>query len=45
MNPKIFPICLMTLNLCAAISYLLNGDIKHCIYWLAALVLTACVTF
>lgn len=42
---KIFPIMLMTLNLCASVTYFYNGDIKHGIYWISAFVLTACVTF
>jgi hypothetical protein len=42
---KLFPIILMCLNLCASASYFYKGDIKHGIYWLAAFVLTGCVTF
>jgi hypothetical protein len=45
MNPKIFPIIMMVLNLMAAISYLVKGDIRHTIYWVAACVLTASITF
>lgn len=39
-----FPYTLAFLDLCAAIVYLANGDIKHCIYWLAAMTLTITVT-
>jgi hypothetical protein len=42
---RVFPICLITLNLCASVTYLIGGDIKRSIYWIAAAVLTACVTF
>ena len=42
---NLFPILLMTLNVCASVTYFLSGDIKRGIYWIAACVLTACVTF
>lgn len=42
---KLFPTVLIILDLCAAITYLCNGDIKKVIYWLAAAVLTICVTY
>lgn len=42
---QIFPAILMLLDLGAGIVYLMGGDIKRAIYWWAALVLTACVTF
>lgn len=41
----VFPIILIVLDLWAALVYGLCGDIKHAIYWIAAAVLTACVTF
>lgn len=45
MNPKVFPSTLIILDVCAAISYGANGDIRRFIYWIAAAVLTASVTF
>lgn len=44
-HPQAFPICLITLNLCASATYALHGDYKRMIYWVAAAVLTSCVTF
>jgi hypothetical protein len=45
MNPKIFPVIMMALNICASVSYFAIGDIKHGVYWIAAAVLTFCITF
>ena len=45
MNPIIFPTILMALDFAAAIVYLSKGDLRHCIYWTAAGILTASVTF
>ena len=42
---QIMPLTLMTLDFIAAIGYAVNGDIRRVIYWLAAAVLTASVTF
>lgn len=42
---KLLPILLIIIDFCAAIVYLIKGDIKHGIYWIAAGVLTCCVTF
>lgn len=41
----IFPSMLIGLNLSAALVYAVHGDLRHCIYWAAAAVLTASVTF
>lgn len=41
----VFPAILMSLDLGAGIVYLINGDIKRFIYWIAAATLTATVTF
>jgi len=41
----IFPTLLMVLDAGASLVYFAKGDVKHGIYWIAALVLTACVTF
>jgi hypothetical protein len=42
---KLFPALLIILDICAAIGYVPGGDWRRVIYWLAAAVLTACVTF
>lgn len=42
---KFFPVILILLNICAAGTYLFASDWKRAIYWIAAAVLTACVTF
>jgi hypothetical protein len=42
---KLFPVVLIFLDLAAAAVYLCNKDIKHAIYWTAAAILTASVTF
>lgn len=41
----IFPCVLMALDLAAAIVYGCNGDFKKVVYWSAAAVLNAAVTF
>lgn len=41
---QLTPFITITLNLISAVVYLVNGDIKHCIYWISAAVLTICVT-
>lgn len=43
-STKTFPIILATLDLFAASVYLFHGDIKHGVYWLAAMTLTITVT-
>lgn len=42
---KIFPTILLVLDVCAAIVYAFSGDVRHTVYWLAAALLTACVTY
>ncbi len=42
---KIFPIALIILDLGAAVIYAWNQDWRHVIYWCAAAILTATVTF
>ena len=41
----IFPLILILLDVCAAAVYGFGGDWKKTIYWLAAAVLNAAVTF
>jgi Cdc6-like AAA superfamily ATPase len=45
MNPKFFPTVLIILDLAAAGVYLSHGDVRRLIYWSAAAVLTATVTY
>ena len=45
MNSLIFPTVLIALDIGAAIVYLCHQDIRHFIYWIAAAVLTAAVTY
>jgi len=42
---KLFPTLLMLLSVCAAVGYVPTGDWRRVIYWLAAAVLTAVVTW
>ena len=42
---QIFPLILITLDLCASAGYAFSGDWRRVVYWLAAAVLTATVTF
>lgn len=42
---KWFPITLMVLDVAAAVAYAFDGDFRRAIYWTAAAVLTATVTF
>ena len=41
----IFPICLMMLDIGAGVMCAIGGDYKKLIYWIAAAVLNAAVTF
>lgn len=45
MNAKLVPCVLLALNLVASAVYAYHGDVRHTIYWLAAAVITASVTF
>ena len=45
MNPKLFPTILIFLDLAASLVYVSGGDIRRCVYWFAAAVLTYCVTY
>ncbi len=42
---KVFPFVLMALDVCAAVGYACQGDVRRMVYWIAAAVLTATVTF
>lgn len=41
----IFPVLLMLLDVGAAVMYGIQGDVRKVIYWVAAAVLNAAVTF
>ncbi len=41
----LFPSILIALDIAAAIVYAVSGDLKRAIYWIAAAILTACVTY
>ncbi len=41
----VFPSLLILLDVTAAVVYLWYGDVRHTVYWFAAAVLTASVTF
>lgn len=45
MIEKLFPTVLMVLDVLAGVVYLCHGDVKRCVYWLAAATLTATVTY
>jgi hypothetical protein len=42
---RVFPSILIALDCAAAAVYACCGDVRRCIYWLAAATLTATVTF
>ncbi len=44
-SPNFFPAVLMLLDICAAVVYMREKDMRKVIYWLAAAVLNAAVTF
>lgn len=42
---KLFPTLLIVLDICAALAYVPAGDWRRVVYWLAAAILTTCVTY
>jgi len=42
---KILPTVLIVIDICASVPYAFAGDWRRTIYWLAAAILTACVTY
>lgn len=44
-NPKVLPTVMFTLSVLASGVYAFNKDWRHAIYWAAAAVITASVTF
>lgn len=45
MNPKLLPTVMIVLNVLAGLVYAANKDFRHSVYWFAAAVLTAAVTY
>ena len=45
MLAKILPTVLIVIDVASGIIYACHGDIKRCVYWLAAATLTATVTY
>jgi uncharacterized membrane protein len=41
----VFPVLLLALQVAAGVAYGLDGDWRRCVYWGAAAVLTAAVSF
>jgi len=44
MNEKIFPTVLIALDFLAGVVYATHGDVRRCVYWIAAAVLTITVS-
>lgn len=44
-DPRVFPSLLIALDVGAGIVYACHGDLRRMIYWFAAAVLTATVTY
>lgn len=45
MNERLFPTLLIILDICAGLCYVPLEDWRKVIYWFAAAILTACVTY
>lgn len=44
-DQRFFPTVLIALDICAAARYAADGDVRRIVYWLAAAILTASVTY
>lgn len=44
-NPKLLPCVMIAISAMSSLVYAINKDVRHAIYWAAAAVLTASVTF
>ena len=42
---QVFPAALIVLDVAAAVVYAVDGDVRRVVYWLAAAVLTAAVSW
>jgi len=45
LSTRFFPSILIALDILSAVRYAVAGDLRHCLYWIAAATLTATVTF
>jgi hypothetical protein len=45
MSERLFPLAMIALSLVAGVIYAWHGDVRRCVYFLAAAVLTASVVF
>jgi hypothetical protein len=45
MNPRFFPTVMMALDIATSAVWYANGDIRKAVYWVAAAILTATVTY
>jgi hypothetical protein len=45
MSVLLFPTVLIVLDVAASVVYAFDGDVRRCIYWFAAAVLTASITY
>lgn len=45
LRSQIFPLILIILDVAASFAYAYDFDFRRSIYWMAAAILTACVTF
>lgn len=44
-NVKLFPTTIIVLMVCAALIYLVKGEIKSAVFWLALAVANSCVVY
>ncbi|MBN1436192.1 MAG: hypothetical protein JW936_03885 [Sedimentisphaerales bacterium] len=44
-SERLFPTILIILDVCAAAGYIPPGDWRKVLYWLAAALITTCVTY
>lgn len=44
-NPKLLPTTMVILSVLASVVYAVQKDPRHAIYWIAAAILTASVTY
>ena len=44
-DPRLFPTLLIILDVAAGTIWACHGDLRKAIYWIAAAILTICVTF
>jgi len=42
---QVLPTLLIAINIVSAVMYAMDSDLRHCLYWMSAAVLTATMTF